>query len=189
MPTGVYVLPNYSHLVSGSYLDITGEVYNGTENNISFVKVIVDFFDGNGQFIDTSTRYVCRDTIPSGQKGSFEFYISQPQNWSRYEFEAPTYYIDSAALPVLILLSATGRYVSGSYEIVGQVRNDDVAAVTSVQLAGTLYDTGAKVVGSDCVYGGNSTLAPGQTTSFKLSFWPVPANVTTFTVLTAGNPQ
>jgi len=189
-PGGVYVLPNHSSWVSSaSYLHICGEVQNATEDNIWLVKVTANLFNNEGVLIDTDYTYVRLNVLPAGDKSSFEVFLPEPQGWASYEFESPTYWIKSGPLPNLTIVSATGRDKGSSYEVIGQVRNDDTTIVESVQVVATLYNSAGEVVGSWYTYASTTTLAPGQTSSYKVTFWPKPPGVDSFRVQTSGNPQ
>ena len=65
------ILPNTSHYVSGSYLYVIGEVYNGSSSTVRVGSITANFFDVNGGLVDTRAGLVYLTYIPAGEKTCF----------------------------------------------------------------------------------------------------------------------
>jgi hypothetical protein len=169
-----------------------GEVQNNTANHLKSVKVIANFFNSSGQLVDNDTDYIDLDNLPIGEKTCFHILVDEPDDWAYYEFELPVYDTDGKLLPNLAIFNDSGSYDSnyGSYEIIGQVRNDHGARVEYVSLVGTLYDTSDVVQGCDYTYVNSTHLDPGQTSSFEMNFYGRDyVNVSSYRLQADGNVQ
>ena len=165
------MLPNHSHyLLWNRYLYIIGEVQNDTANCLAGVQVTVKFFDNSGQLVDISSAYAKLFRLPAGDKTCFAAQVSDPVDWSYYEFDLPSYYINSGELPNLAIFNDSGIYKSSTkeYKIVGQVRNDGDTRISSVKVVGALYNASDTIIDCDAVSAGD--LDPGQTASFNMTF-------------------
>jgi hypothetical protein len=173
-PAGVTILNNHSSYIStiGS-LHIVGEVFNNSGGPIRFVRITANLFNASQQFVGTGFTYAHLDHHPNNEKTCFHVLISSPPaNWTSYQFEAPTYQATIDNLPNLAVLSPSGSVTpsTGSYHLIGQVRNDNGTTVNYVQPVGTLYSIAGTVVGCSFAYVNSTHLAPGQTSSFDMLF-------------------
>ena len=179
-PAGVHILPNHCTYLCNSwmppfnpYLQLVGEVLNNTAYHLQWVKVTAVFFNEGGQLVDTDHCYIWPTNLPAGERTSFHMALTEPANWSYYEFDAVTFDYGGKAYPQVTILNDSGGYnaTTQEYQIVGQVRNDHGSAVDSVNVVATLYDSSGIVVGSNYWSRGYSTpLEPGQVATFSLSF-------------------
>ena len=189
---GVYILPNYSSYVDNiDYLHIVGEVQNNTSNHLYFVKISANIFNSGGQLLDTDYTYIYLDNLPAGDKTCFDILLEEPAGWSYYEFETPTYWTNGEPLPNLTVFNDSGMYNStyDQYEIIGQVRNDHGTRVEYVSPVGTLYNTSV-VVGCNFTYVNSTHLDPGQTSSFKITYYGRDyTDVTSYRLQVDGNTQ
>jgi hypothetical protein len=174
------------------YLHVLGEVDNNSGGNIEFVKITANLFNGSHQLVDTGFTYSDPLVMPNGQKTCFDVLINNPPAYSSIEFEAPTYDpTSSQPSPGLIIVSPSSSVDgSGYYHIIGQVTNSGAAASKYVQLVGTLYDGGGVVVDCDFTYVNSTDLAPGQTSSFDITYIyrPPYANVDHWSLIVNGEP-
>ena len=174
IPLDVQILPNDSHYVDSiDYLNVVGEVLNNTSYDLSFVEITATFFNASGQPVDHGSAYIYLEDLPAWGYTCFEISVPVPSGWAYYQFEAPTYYTDGHPLPNLTILNDGGSYdpTFGSYDITGDVRNDEQVRVTFVSPVATLYNNLGKVVGCDSTYVDSTNLAPGQISSFDITFF------------------
>jgi hypothetical protein len=192
IPPSVQILQNHSYYVDSiDYLHVVGEVLNNTGNNLRFVEIWVNVFNGSGQLLDTDFSYILLDNLPAWDKTCFEVSLSEPSGWAYYQFEAPIYWTDGDPLPNLTILNDSGSYdpTFGWYQIIGQVRNDHGSRVDFVSPVGTVYNASGKVVGCDYTYVNSTNLDPGQTSSFRMTFFSRNyADVTSYRLQVDGNP-
>jgi hypothetical protein len=167
---GVQVLHNSFYFESDKKIYIIGEVINNTNNSVTSVKVVVNFFDVNGHLVGTNYTYMWPLDLPAWEKGCFSISMQVPANWNYYQFEEPTYSISNTSTN-LTIFDVSGLYnqENGSYQIIGQVRNDGNQYPTSVGVSGTLYNAAAVPVG--CSHDPKAGLNPGQVSSFLIYFW------------------
>ena len=173
-PKGVMVLDNhFAYTTPWDSLHINGEVLNNTSNHLTLVKIIANLFNSQAKLVATEFTYVNLDNLPAGEKTCFDLiFLDVPADWQSYDFEQPTYWTDGKPFPKLTVLNESSRYISttGSYEILGQVRNDHGAIVKYVQPVGTLYNSSGTVIGCDFTYVQSTDLDDGQVSAFDLSF-------------------
>jgi hypothetical protein len=195
IPGSVTIQPNHSYYVSsGGYLYVFGEIQNSTPLNLGYVRVPVDFFNGSGQLVDTTTGYTEWNAVPAGTNSCFSISLTQPAGWTTYAFEKPLYYTSSSlqAFPKLTLLGVTTSInSSGNYVALGQVRNDYGSQVSSVEVEGTLFNSSGQVIDCYSTSPNNSTLDPGQVSAFKITFYSRDSysGVSTYRLQANGSPQ
>jgi len=168
------VLANHSHYTT-SYdsLIVVGEVQNSGEVGLSPVNVVANLFGSNGQLVDTGTNGVYLSVLPPGDKTCFTIGLDEPDGWSYYAFETPTYYSTSDdRLQNMTIYNDSGTYNpdGGSYRILGFVRNDNNARVRSIQPIVTLYNVSGTVIGCSYTFVNSTDLDPAQSSSFELTF-------------------
>ena len=191
----VVVLPNYWDFTDKyGYLHVLGEIQNNTNTHIWWPKVFADFFNSSGQLIATDYDYVFLDDLPAHEKTCFHIELASPTGWSTYTFEKPAYstWASGHAFPNLTAVGINPMYDSetGYYQLLGQVRNDEIRTVSNVQVNVTLYDISNKVIGCEGTTPNNSTLSPGQLSAFSLGFgYRDYADVTTYRIQLDGDPQ
>jgi len=166
------VLPNHSYYSWYGSLDIVGEVWNKTNDNLTFVRISANFFDSSGRLIDTDYTYASFDPIAPGEKTCFSIFVwDEPEDWAYYEFEAPSYRTTQRRIANLTISNDSGSLRNDTFEIVGMVRNDDSSRVESIDVTGTLYNASGTVIDCDYAYLNNPDLDPGQTSAFEITFY------------------
>lgn len=192
LPAVVEVLPNHStYIDSIDYLHIVGEVQNKTGETIDLIRVTANFFLG-GTLVATDYSYLYIDVLPPGEKSCFNISLLPPAGgYDSIQFEPPHYYTDATFVPGLAVIGPSGSVNSyGWYEIIGQISNQGAVRQEYVSAVGTLYDPFGVVLGCSQGYVSSTDLDPGQTSSFKMSFYS--GNfmiVNTFRVQPDGNPE
>jgi hypothetical protein len=165
-------------------LYIVGEVRNNSAGNIRFASVTADLYDANGQLVDTDQGYAQRDIIPPGQVSCFlVLFFDNVPAWTSYQLsaEADTTTVEPSALT--ITSSSVGPDVN-NFELIGQVRNDGATEEEFVKIVGTLYDSNGTVADCDFTFANTQTLAPGATSTWKLTFFGTdPGRVAAYSVV------
>lgn len=172
VPGEVSILPNYYTSVDNfDFLRVTGEVHNGTDDNLRFVGITANFFDSGHRLVKRDFTYTYLSRVPAGTTTCFEIALRRPTTWTYFQFERPTYWTNGEPLPRLTVVGDRGVYdpETGWYEVTGQVRNDDGAPVENVSPVVTLYNASGSVVGCSAVRLG-AGLEPGKSGSFELQF-------------------
>jgi len=172
LPSGVQILSNYSMYVDSiDYLHIVGEISNNTGNNLRFVRITANLFNGSGGLLDTDFTYTWLDDLPAYDKTCFSLLVPLPAGYSYFQFEAPSYWTDGQPLPSLTVINDSGGLINyGWYKILGQVRNDAGTKVTFVSPVMTLYNSSGNVVDCDFTYVNSTDLEAGQVSSFENTF-------------------
>lgn len=170
---GVHILPNHSYYVDSiNYLHVVGEVQNNTSDNLRFVRIFINIYNSNGQFIETDYTYIDLNNLPAWDRTCFDISLEEPSDWSYYQFEPPSYWTDGHPLPNLTVINDSGKYnpTYGWYEIIGQVRNDHGSRVNYVSPVSTIYNASGAVIGCNFTYVNSTNLDPGQISSFEMTF-------------------
>ncbi len=192
-PGGVSIINNHSWYVDSiNYLHIVGEVYNGTDDDLRFVKVTANFYTNSGQLIDTEFTYVILTTLPAFDKSCFDLLIPQPAGWGYYTFEPVGYWDDADPPHALEISNTSTSYQStfGWYKILGEVTNEEPYRLEFVYPVGTVYDQQGIVLGCTSTYVSSKHLDPGQKSSFEMLFSGRDyLNVATYRVQAEGNPS
>lgn len=173
IPPDVQILPNDSYYIDSNDLNVLGEVLNNSSYDLSFVKITANFYNASGQLLDNNYAYTYLDDLPAWESTCFQVSVPVPSGWAYYQFEAPTFFTDGQPFPNLTILNDSGAYDSnyGWYDITGDVRNNEGVIVKSVSPVGTLYDKFGNVVGCDFILADSSDLAPGEISSFDITFF------------------
>jgi hypothetical protein len=152
---------------------VNGEVWNNTDKYLRLIRVSVKFYNDQGELVDTSSSgYPYFDLAP-GSKSCFALreYFGDA-DWDYYAFDPLSYWTDGIPHPSVTAINTNG-YPSpsfGSYQILGEIRNDSSITVNYAKVQGTLYDVDGTVLDCWWQYANIPTLEPGQTSAFELLF-------------------
>jgi hypothetical protein len=169
---GVVVLGNSSAFAGdGGWVHVVGEAHNQTSDTLTFVSIAVWLLDAQGQEISASIAYVQRLNMRPNSVACFRgsFPVAFTEGWASYRLGAVAYRNSTTRVPNLALANAQGARDGSGYAIRGSVRNEEATPVTSVAVAGTLYDAAGRVLDCEWNYANATSLAPDQQTSFVLS--------------------
>jgi hypothetical protein len=196
-PGQTWILPNDTYYVdSTGYIHFFGEVQNDTSYTLYDMKFIVDLFNSNNDLVAIGTRnWGYTFYLPPGEKTCFEVSVKEPADWSYYQIESPSYGPwPLASSTKITVVSHSGTYdpKSGNYDILGMVRNDNSVTYEYIKVSGSLYNNSEKVVGCGYSSTSNTTLFPGQMTSFDLAITATErdySDVTSYRLLASGSPK
>lgn len=172
-PSKIKILGNHSSYVDVvDYLHVLGEVQNNTDNYLRFIKVTARALSRDGQTLGSGSAYIYLNSLPPGEKTCFDILLKQPEGWSGYRLEDPTYSTDGSPLPKLTILNSEGSQdpATGWYRITGQVRNDHGTRIDYVSPIGTAYNASGSVVGCNITYVSGNHLTAGQASPFEMLF-------------------
>ena len=182
---GATVLNNHSSYTSTfGARSIVGEVQNNSASAVHFVSVVADIYNANGQLIDTQSTYAERDILPAGGKSCYRvIFFAEPVGWNSYQLSA-NYSVATEQPRALTITSVAVGSNPTYYELIGQVRNDSQQDQKFVKIVGTLYSSDGMVIRCDLTYANAETMAPGASSSWKLSFFGVnPVSVGSYVVV------
>ena len=145
---------------------------NHGTSNVQFAKITANVFNAANQIIAVDFTYTKLDVIPPSQRACYHIIVDNPVNWTYYELEG-TYLVGGVYAPSLVAPTvSTGYDAFGVPEMLGQIRNDGSGKAKFVKAVGTLFNAGGQVIGCDSAYVSSTDLNPGQTSSFRIGFWP-----------------
>jgi uncharacterized repeat protein (TIGR01451 family) len=167
---GVHLLSNTYSYVSHNNQFIIGEISNNTNSTITWVDIVVNFYNDSDVKIGSGHSYLWPLDLPAWERGCFKI-SSDITAWSYYVVSISTY-STVATSPGLAILNASGTYdpIYGDYEITGQVRNNGSQLSMNVGVSGTLYNLAGVPIGCDYNYVSGKDLNPSQTSSFTINF-------------------
>lgn len=167
----VVILPQSSwYQSSTAYIRIIGEVQNNSNLVLTSVRVIANIFSASGQFVGTDTATVYQSHLQPGERACFNMLVSEPADWSYYEFQTPSYSVTSSQRPTLSIFNENAYTTQfGWYEIIGFVQNDDTVQVTSTEIIATVYSDDGTPLDCSSRFANTSTLNPGENSSFKIT--------------------
>lgn len=174
IPTGVLVLPNYLWWISDGNLHIMGEVWNNTIESANLINITVDYYNAQGQLIDTHSTYTYLDNaLAAGDKTPFGLYLLEPPGFSYFLFEDPTYFVGGELAPNLTVTSSQliwSQYPR-AYHLCVNVRNDDEDIIDYPRVVFTIYDGNGALYKVGYQYLDASILNPGASSGFCIA-WP-----------------
>jgi hypothetical protein len=158
------VLPNsyYQDWYGSFYL--WGEICNGTTHSFSYATIPVNFYDSEGQLIETDTVTAGGTQVLPGEKACFRLSLfNTPYSWKRYQFGQPVTTTDA----YFGYASMDITKISGTTILSGLIRNTSNITATP-SLWATFYSGHGNVVGCGSASFNSSQLIPGQQTTFSV---------------------
>ena len=173
------ILPNYSTYTVDTFDDlvIVGEIQNNGNIGVTHIRLVTNLFNNSGQLIDTAIAYNfgwIDSPLSPGEKTCFSARFGTFDGWSYIKFESPTSILSTVSpLKNMAIFGDNGIYNpdTGSYKILGFVRNDNSTSVADVDVIATGYNNNNTVVGCRFTSSNNDNLVPGQSSSFEMMFF------------------
>lgn len=156
-------------LFKGTSYYVAGEVFNGTASPKYFVQVVGKFYDADDRLVATDDTFTFLTKTAPGQANPFRLIIGDaPPTIARYELVIGSALNDSLNYqPITVRLQQVRDH--GGVEVFGEVRNDHAGELHGIEVAVTFYDQAGNVVDADFDFPAQTTLAPGATSSYKVS--------------------
>lgn len=148
---------------------IVGEVLNGTAGPQQFIQIVATFYNAAGRVVGTDFTYTSRSIVGAGQKSPF-LLVDVP---TAHHYKLTVDGRASTRGPVGKMALVTGVPTieeDGYSHFVGEVTNKNSTKVDFVEVIGTIYDSVGRVLWTDFTFTNPSSLAPGQTAPFDLTF-------------------
>ena len=165
------ILPNHTVYTSTNTLLISGEFQNNGPGPADPSSITVNLFSA-GQLIDTIMGYLGLNTLAAGDKSCFSINEFQPPAYTDFQFDSITHFSSGPPTPNLVIFGDSGTYnpTTGSYKVVGFIRNDNPTGVNLAMAVVTLYDAAGNVLECATHYVNSTNLNSGQASSFEANF-------------------
>lgn len=177
---------------SGGFV-IAGQVVNNAPEAVEFVRVNARLFDAEGRVLLERDNFVSSDLVKPGERAPFSIVFSDglPPGTVRYDLETSGRYADDAAQtfygPENFALTSQAAFdEDGLLVISGQVRNEGTRAADLVKVIVVIFDEQQRVTGTDTTLVDMQRLAPGETSTYSVSFFELGGSASTFLVTAQG---
>jgi len=168
-PTGIFVA-SHRGFSDGSNYVVVGEMLNTAGVPVFGAKVIANFYDGGDKLIAAGQALTSLAMTEPEVGNPFKLKVENLASAvSRYELTVTWEDVSLIEFRPLTVLEGEVR----QREVVGQMRNDQESALTSIVVAVTFYDAGGAVVDTADIFLGGQILAPGASIPFAI---PIPAS-------------
>jgi hypothetical protein len=171
----------------GTY-HVVGEVQNNSDDALNFVKVVGTFYDDQNQVVATDFTYTSLHIVDAGSLAPFDLTLLDPPN-TISSYKLAVQYNQAYETPLRVTITSHSGSMSeyGTYNVIGEVKNDYGFPINFVKIVGTFYDAAGNVVRADFTYTGLNTLAAGQTSPFDLALLDPPAEMDHYVLQTQAN--
>jgi hypothetical protein len=157
--------------------EIVGQVVNNTLSPVEFLRVQAELYDAQDNTLGLQDVFVSADRLQTGQTAPFSIIFTEglPPGTVRYDLHVSARYANPAGTTAygpenFGVASQSGFDQNGALVINGQVRNEGTQAATLIKVIITILDTQGRVVGTSTALVDRQQLAPGETSSFLLTF-------------------
>lgn len=172
-PQGIFVV-SHRGVSDGSHYAVVGEILNTGGAPAFGVKVIGNFYDGEGKLVGAAQTLASFSMTEPEVANPFKLRVENlPSAVARYELNLTWEDVSLIEFRPLTVVDA----VVDQGEVTGQIRNDQESSLTSIVVAVTFYDEAGGVVEMADIFLGGQTLAPGASLPFTI---PLPAGERSF---------
>jgi hypothetical protein len=172
-PQGVFVVSHRGFSDAPDYA-VVGEILNTGGAPAFGVKVIGNFYDGEGKLVGAAQTLTSFSMTEPEVANPFKLRVENLASAvARYELDLTWEDVSLIEFRPLAVLDA----VVGQDEVTGQIRNDQESTLTSIVVAVTFYDEAGGVVEMADIFLGGQTLAPGASMPFTI---PLPGGEGSF---------
>ncbi len=172
---------------------IAGQVVNNAASALEFVRIEAQLYDAENRMLSSQDDFVSSDTLLPGGYAPFSLVFSDglPPGTVRYDLHASARYADANSHtfygPENFAVSSQAEFDANGFLVVsGQVRNDGAVTANLVKVIAVVFDDRGRVIATDTTLVDIQTLAPGQTSTFSVSFAELGGVPNTFTVSAQG---
>jgi hypothetical protein len=162
---------------SGETFSISGQILNNATAPLEFVRVTAQLYDVNNTVISEQGDFIAADVVEPGEFSPFQvlFLDGLPSETARYEVHATARYADFAAETFygpsnFVVVDNADFDANGLLVISGQVTNNGGQRASLVKVIVTVFDPGQRVIGTDTTLVEAQSLAPGETSTFRVQF-------------------
>jgi hypothetical protein len=173
---GVEIVSASSYRNRVGTLRLVGEVVNRSGATVTFVKVIVSYYDAGGALIATDSGYTELDELLPEEMSPFEVLtLDAPTGIAQYETFVE---FDRARREPLrgfdVSLGSVRTNSVGSLRITGEVRNNTAVEAEFVRVIAALYDGNGTVIRVDSTYAERDTIPAGGRSPFEVLILDAP---------------
>lgn len=172
---------------------IAGQVANNAANALEFVRIEARLYDADNRQLSSQDNFVSSDTLLPGGYAPFSLVFNDglPPGTVRYDLNASARYADVGGRtfygPENFAVSSQAEFDANGFLVVsGQVRNDGAVTANLVKIIAVVFDDRGRVIATDTTLVDFQLLAPGQTSTFSVSFAELGGVPNTFTVSAQG---
>lgn len=177
---------------NGSY-QIMGQIVNNSPGALEFVRVAAQVYNASNQVLLERDDFISSDMVLPGEFAPFTIAFPEglPAEAVRYELHASARYADFTRQTFyggenLALTSAASFDDNDLLVISGQVRNEGGENASLVKVIVTVFDEQQRVIGTDTTLVDEQTLAPGDLSSYAVTFVELGGTPATFQVTAQG---
>jgi hypothetical protein len=152
-------------------LTIVGEVRNDSNLTVGETEITVNFYDGNGSVITTTTSGAMLTTMSPGEKSPFTISIERPAGLDSHSLRAIARPVDPEPKPQLTVTEVR-RFEddAGFFHVKGNVKNNGSTPVRRVNVAAVIYDRNNRVINVNFAYANPSAINPGEEAAYNIVF-------------------
>ncbi|NDJ54215.1 MAG: hypothetical protein GYB68_14180, partial [Chloroflexi bacterium] len=176
--------------------EIMGQIVNTAETPIEFVRITARLYDEENRILLEQDDFIASDLVLPGEYTPFSIIFNDglPFGTVRYELNASARYAEFAARnfygPQNFGLSTQAEFDNnGLLVISGAVRNEGSSTANLVKVIVTVFDEEQRVVATDTSLVDLQLLAPGESSTFSVSFVEVGGAPNNFIVTAQGIVQ
>ncbi|MBN1427522.1 MAG: hypothetical protein JXB07_04000 [Anaerolineae bacterium] len=172
---------------------IAGQVLNNAAGALEFIRIEVLLYDAEDRLLFSMDDFVSSDTLLPGEYAPFSLTFSDglPLGTVRYDLKASARYADMSIHtfygPENFAVSSQADFDANGFLVVsGQARNEGVKTANLVKVIAVVFDEQGRVIATDTTLVDVQQLAPGQISTFSVSFAELGGVPSTFTVSAQG---
>lgn len=172
---------------------VAGQVINNAASPLEFVRIQAQLYDAENRQLSSQDDFVSSDTLLPGGYAPFSLVFSDglPPGTVRYDLNASARYADAGTHtfygPENFAVSSQAEFDANGFLVVsGQVRNDGAVPANLVKVIAVVFDDRGRVIATDTTLVDIQLLAPGQSSTFSVSFAELGGVPNTFTVSAQG---
>ncbi|MBN1121190.1 MAG: protein kinase [Anaerolineae bacterium] len=168
-----------------------GEITNTGNVGLVYVKLTIILRDQANNLLTTETGYVDLTVLEPGQTAPISvLFADGVPDYHHYEFTLqgdPATYLHSYNDFEIIADNGHIGSLSG-YQIEGEVRNTGDHAAEFVKVVASLYNSDGVIIGTSFTYVSADILQPGESSTFDLTVYSVPAeSIDSYTLIVQGS--
>lgn len=166
-----------------------GELLNTGDGAVGFPSAKLTFFDAAGTAIESGSCSSLVRVLPPGEKVPCTYLNTKPMPWKTYKVEySPMKSYFKGQLADLDITGAESHAKAGydPHTVTGKITNKSSFSAKSVWAVAALYGSDKKIVAADQALVAGKDLAPGGSGLFKVRFYNVAADPSSFRVIAIG---
>jgi hypothetical protein len=183
----VDILSYSSYLAEDGTLHVVGEVKNTGASNLRSIRVIATFYDTSNTVIATDFSYTDITILKPNQKSPFLILEKKyAQNYASFKLDVDYETTKEEPYIGLIIQSPKSDSSTGTYRVMGEVKNTGNRIMKHVKVVGTFYDSSGQVLDAASLEIGEGV--PGLIQAFTLiSLYPQTSRIKSYELSVQGD--